>query len=485
MLKIENEIPINIEAGENPFLRGVFGPIGREITADTLEVIGEIPDDLFGVYLRNGPNPIFQPRGRYHWFDGDGMIHAIHFEGGKASYRNRWIRTDGFRTEREAGHAVWPGLMDRPDPSAPKGAGSDGWLKDTANTDVVFHNGYALALWYQCGLPYKVDARTLETLGVETFRGGLKRTVSAHAKVDPATNELLFFDYSTAAPFMTYNVVSAAGELAHHAPIEIPGPRLPHDMAFTERYSVLMDLPLFWDPELLQRGVHKVTYYPEMPSRFGILPRFGTNRDVRWFEASPCYIYHVINSWEEKDASGNEVIVMDACRVIQPEPGAKRGEGELARMRAFLRLEAQVCRWRFNLGTGEVAEEQLDDARTEWPTINRSRMGRRSRYAYNSLVPHFEGIVKYDLERNSTEKYLFGAGRTANECPFAPRPGARDEDDGYVVAFVSDINAKDSGEVVILDAKNIAKGPLARVKIPQRVPVGFHTIWVPGDQLGA
>lgn len=485
MLKIENEIPINIEAGENPFLRGVFGPIGREITADALEVIGEIPDDLFGVYLRNGPNPIFQPRGRYHWFDGDGMIHAIHFEDGKASYRNRWIRTDGFRNEQQAGHAVWPGLMDRPDPGAPKGAGSDGWLKDTANTDVVFHNGYALALWYQCGLPYKVDARTLETLGVETFRGGLRRTVSAHAKVDPATNELLFFDYSTAAPFMTYNVVSAAGELTHHAPIEIPGPRLPHDMAFTERYSVLMDLPLFWDPELLQRGVHKVTYYPEMPSRFGILPRFGTNRDVRWFEASPCYIYHVINSWEEKDANGNDVIVMDACRVIQPEPGAKRGEGELARMRAFLRLEAQVCRWRFNLGTGEVKEEQLDDARTEWPTINRGRMGRRSRYAYNSLVPHFEGIVKYDLECNSTEKYLFGPGRTANECPFAPRVGARDEDDGYVVAFISDVNAKDSGEVVILDAKNIANGPLARVKIPQRVPVGFHTIWVPGDQLSA
>lgn len=484
-LKVESEIPINIDPGENPFLRGVFGPIGREITAGDLEVIGEIPDDLFGVYLRNGPNPIFQPRGRYHWFDGDGMIHAIKFERGRATYRNRWIRTEGFRAEQNAGRALWPGLMDRPDMNAPKGAGSDGWLKDTANTDVVFHNGYALALWYQCGLPYKVDARTLETIGVETFRGGLKRTVSAHAKVDPVTGELLFFDYSTAAPYLTYNVVSATGELTHHAPIGIPGPRLPHDMAFTEHYSVLMDLPLFWDPELLRRGVHKVTYYPELPSRFAILPRLGSDRDVRWFEASPCYIYHVVNSWEEKDASGADVIVMDACRVVQPEPGAKRGEGELARMRAFLRLEAQMYRWRFNIGTGGVTEEQLDDERTEWPTINRSRMGLRSRYAYNSCVPHFEGVVKYDLERRSTERYLFGPGRTANECPFAPRVGARDEDDGYVVAFVADANAKDSGEVVILDAKNIAQGPLARVIIPQRVPVGFHTIWIPGEQLPA
>jgi carotenoid cleavage dioxygenase-like enzyme len=480
MLKIEREIPIRIDPGPNPFLNGVFAPIGREITAGDLEVTGEIPKDLFGAYLRNGPNPIFQPRGRYHWFDGDGMIHAIAFRDGKATYRNRWIRTEGFEAEQKAQRAIWPGLMDRPDPSVPRGAGSDGWLKDTANTDIVFHNGYALALWYQCGMPYKVDARTLETLGVERFGGGLKRTVSAHAKTDPETGELLFFDYATKAPFLTYNVVDANGQLTHYAPIEVPGPRLPHDMAFTPRYSILMDLPLFWDPQLLARGVHKVTYFPELPSRFAVLPRKGTNAEVRWFETSPCYIYHVVNSWEDGDE-----IVMDACRVVQPEPGSTRGEGELARMKAFLRLEAQLWRWRFNLATGQTKEEQIDDRMTEWPTIHRGRMGRRTRYAYNSLVPHFEGIVKYDVETGRTQKYLWGAGRTANECPYAPRVGARDEDDGYVVSFVADANAGGAGEVVILDAKNIEAGPLARVKIPQRVPVGFHAIWIPGEQLPA
>jgi carotenoid cleavage dioxygenase-like enzyme len=480
MLKIEREIPIRIDPGPNPFLNGVFAPIGREITAGDLEVTGEIPKDLFGAYLRNGPNPIFQPRGRYHWFDGDGMIHAIAFRDGKATYRNRWIRTEGFEAEQKAQRAIWPGLMDRPDPSVPRGAGSDGWLKDTANTDIVFHNGYALALWYQCGMPYKVDARTLETLGVERFGGGLKRTVSAHAKTDPETGELLFFDYATKAPFLTYNVVDANGQLTHYAPIEVPGPRLPHDMAFTPRYSILMDLPLFWDPQLLARGVHKVTYFPELPSRFAVLPRKGTNAEVRWFETSPCYIYHVVNSWEDGDE-----IVMDACRVVQPEPGSTRGEGELARMKAFLRLEAQLWRWRFNLATGQTKEEQLDDRMTEWPTIHRGRMGRRTRYAYNSLVPHFEGIVKYDVETGRTQKYLWGAGRTANECPYAPRVGARDEDDGYVVSFVADANAGGAGEVVILDAKKIEAGPLARVKIPQRVPVGFHAIWIPGEQLPA
>ncbi len=269
-LKIEREIPIQIDPGENPFLRGIFAPISTEITADDLKVIGEIPKDLDGAYLRNGPNPIFQPRGRYHWFDGDGMVHAIEFHDGKTTYRNRWIRTEGFAAEQNSQRSIWPGLMDRPDPTVPHGAGSDGWLKDSANTDLVFHNGYALALWYQCGLPYKLDPHTLETLGVERFGGKLERAVSAHAKVDPITGELLFFDYATTRPFMTYNVVSARGELTHHEPIDLPGSRLPHDMAFTEHYSLLMDLPLFWDAQLLERKVHKVTYYPEMPSRFGI-----------------------------------------------------------------------------------------------------------------------------------------------------------------------------------------------------------------------
>jgi carotenoid cleavage dioxygenase-like enzyme len=478
MIKIEREIPIQIDPGENPFLRGIFAPIATEITADDLKVTGEIPRDLDGAYLRNGPNPIFQPRGRYHWFDGDGMVHAIEFHDGKATYRNRWIRTEGFAAENESQRSIWPGLMDRPDTTVPHGAGSDGWLKDSANTDLVFHNGYALALWYQCGLPYKLDPRTLETVGVERFGGKLERAVSAHAKVDPVSGELLFFDYATTRPFMTYNVVSARGELTNHEPIDLPGARLPHDMAFSEHYSLLMDLPLFWDPQLLERKVHKVTYYPEMPSRFGILPRHGTNADVKWFEASPCYIYHVVNSWEDGDE-----FVMDACRMIQAEPGAKRGEGELARMRAFLRLEAQLNRWRFNLVTGAVKEEQLDDARTEWPTINRHKMGRKSRYAYNSCVPHYEGLVKYDTERGTSEKYLFGAGRTSNEAPFAPRVGAIDEDDGYVLTFVADVNAHNSGEVIILDAKNFAAGPIARVQIPQRVPTGFHSTWISGAQL--
>jgi carotenoid cleavage dioxygenase len=303
--------------------------------------------------------------------------------------------------------------------------------------------------------------------------------MSAHAKVDEHTGELLFFDYATKPPFMTYNVVSAKGELIHYMPIDLPGPRLPHDMALTERYSILMDLPLFWDPQLLARNVHKVTYYPELPSRFAILPRYGDPNSVRWFEATPCFIYHVVNSWEEGDE-----IIMDACRVIDPAPKSAPGDNELARMKAFLRLEAQLYRWRFNLKTGQTKEEQLDDAKTEWPTMNKQRLGRKTRYAYNAYVPQFNGLVKYDIDKGTSEPYMFAPGQIGSEAPFAPRVNAKDEDDGYVVTFVVDANTNQS-EVLILDAKNFSAGPVARVQLPQRVPVGFHATWVPGEKLWA
>ncbi len=469
------------ESIENPYLQGQFAPVEREIQADSLPVIGEIPADLCGVFLRNGPNSARPPRGRYHWFDGDGMIHAVAFQDGRASYRNRWVRTAGLEAERLAGRAIWPGYLDRPDPHAPTGSGSDGWLKDTANTDVVFHNGAVLALWYQCGQPYRLDPRSLETLGREDFCGQLARSVSAHAKVDARSGELIFFDYATRAPYLVHHVASARGDRLHSVPIPLPGPRLPHDMAITENHSILMDLPLFWDPSLLARGVHKLEFHPELPSRFAILPRHGDADSVRWFEAEPTYLYHVVNAWEE-----GEEIVMDGCKTLDPLPAAPKGGGPLSRMLATLKLEARLHRWRFNLATGETKEEDLDDRNAEFPTINQARLGRKTRFAYLAGIDGdqetllFDAVVKADTEAGRVECHRFGPGRFGSESPFAPRHNARDEDDGYLVSFVSDANTGAS-EVVVLDARQLSAGPLARVQLPQRVPVGFHACWVDGD----
>ncbi len=460
----------------NPYLHDVFAPTTREVTVEALPCVGEIPRDLNGTYLRNGPNPVHSPRGAYHWFDGDGMLHAVHFEDGRASYRSRWIRTLGFLEEARAGKALWPGYMDRPDPNAPRGSGSDGWLKDTANTDIVSHRGTALALWYQCGVPYRIEPRTLETLGPETFEETLPRQVSAHAKSDERTGELLFFDYATQEPYLVYHVVGKNGRVGHSVPIDVPGPRLPHDMAVTENHAILMDLPLFWDPELVARGVHKVRFFDEIPSRFAIVPRLGGPETVRWFEASPGYIYHVVNAWEDGDE-----IVMDACLTLDPCPPSDPADGPLARMMAFLRVNAHLHRWRFDLRTGETREEQLDDRNTEFPSIDVRRQGLKTRFAYNASIAReqtllFDGIVKYNTETGRSEAYRFGDGWFGSESPFAPRDASLEEDDGYLLSFVS--RGSGESEVLVLDAREISAGPVARIPIPTRVPTGFHACWV-------
>ena len=96
-----------MENADVAVLSGAFAPVTTERDFDTLEVEGEVPANLNGVYVRNGPNRKFAAEGRYHWFDGDGMLHAVYFDRGKVRYRNRWVMTDGLKEEMEAGRALW------------------------------------------------------------------------------------------------------------------------------------------------------------------------------------------------------------------------------------------------------------------------------------------------------------------------------------------------------------------------------------------
>lgn len=464
----------------NPYLLGVYAPVSEEIDAEDLQVIGKIPEDLNGVYLRNGPNPRYQPQGRYHWFDGDGMVHAVHLENGKARYRNRWVRTKAFEAESEAGKSLWTGVMESPKGN-PFGNHHGLGLKDGANTDLVFHRGKVLATWYLCGSPYAMDPLSLETLGAEDFLGTLVGDMMAHPKVDERTGEMFWFDYGPRPPFMRYGVVSADGKVATTTDIELPGPRLPHDMAITDNYAILMDLPLVQDMEAARAGRHKLTFDRNLPARFGVLPRYGTGDQIRWFEASSCYIYHVVNAWEE-----GEEIVMDVCRVQRPQPRAD-AHTPLAKMLSYLRLDAQLHRYRFDLRTGACTEGQLDDGNIEFPSIDTRQVGQRNRYSYNvHISPEstllFDGLVRYDNLTDTKTEHFFGPGRWGSEAPFAPRDGASGADDGYLVTFVQD-EREGRSELDIFDAADLAAGPVARVLLPQRVPLGFHATWIRADQL--
>jgi carotenoid cleavage dioxygenase len=359
-------------------------------------------------------------------------------------------------------------------------------MKDASSTDVVVHGGKALSSFYQCGDLYAFDPTTLDQLGRETFGGAITEGgISAHTKVDEHTGEMLVFNYGKEAPHLHYGVVEPDSTLSHWIDVPLPGPRLPHDMAFTENWSILNDLPFFWDPLLLAEGVHLPRYFPELPSRFGIVPRRGGTDDVRWFEAEPTYVLHWINAYEDGDD-----IVLDGFFQGAPQPAKRPDATKLQSVYRFLdlyQLETRPHRWRFNLATGTTTEEDLSDRVMEFGMINGRHGGRPYRYAYSMTgAPGwflFDGIVKHDLATGREERYAFGEGVFGSETPMAPRIGATAEDDGYLVTFTTDV-IEDRSECLVFDARDIVGGPIARVRLPERISSGTHSVWAPASDLG-
>ncbi|MDX2209980.1 MAG: carotenoid oxygenase family protein [Sphingopyxis sp.] len=473
---------------DNPYLGGAWRPTFNEWNAvfgpGDAEVIGAIPIDIDGVYVRTGENQIHEPIGRYHPFDGDGFLHCMSFKGGRAAYRSRFVRTKGMAAEAEAGRSLWAGLMEPPHKSTRPGWGAQEWLKDASSTDVIIHAGRVLSTFYQCGEGYRLNPFTLETEGTEGWVP--LDGISAHPKLDPVTGELMFFNYSKHAPYMHYGVVGADNRLKHYVPIPLPGPRLPHDMAFTENFSILNDMPLYWDPELLEKRIHAVGFHPDQPTRFAIIPRYGSASDIRWFEATSTYTLHWLNAWEE-----GEEIILDGYFQEEPMPKSfPEAPPGLERMMAYLDqqlLKPHLHRWRFDLRTGQTREERLDERILEFGTINQRHAGRKYRFGY-STIPEpgwflFRGLVKHDLAAGTSDSVEFGPGRFGSEAPFIPRMGATEEDDGYLVTFVSDV-PNDRSECVLYDARNLAAGPVCRIILPERICSGTHACWANGDDIG-
>ncbi|MEM7465847.1 MAG: carotenoid oxygenase family protein [Pseudomonadota bacterium] len=480
---IANTFIPTIGDNDHPYRNGAWTPNYVEYDANELKVTGEIPRDLNGLYVRNTENPMHEAIGVYHPFDGDGMIHAMRFQDGKAFYRNRFVRTEGFLAELQEGRALWAGITADPSLSEREGWGARGGMKDASSTDVVIHNKKVLSTFYQCGDAYRLDSTSLDTLGKESWVPG--DGISAHPKVDLATGELLFFNYSKQAPYMHYGVVSANGELKHFVPIPLPGPRLPHDMAFTKNYSILCDFPLFWDPKLLEKNIHAARFYADTPSRFAVIPRYGDSNEVRWFEADPTFVLHFTNAFEQD----NEII-LDGYFQQNPEPGPLEGAPrKYARMMGYLDLHSmqpRFHRWRFNLKTGAVTETDLDEKVLEFGTINQTFAGREARYSYSTTGEpgHFllNGFVKHDLHKQSSDCFAAAAGEFVSEASFAPRTGAIEEDDGFLVSFTTNLR-EDISECIVMDARNLSAGPICRIQLPHRICSGTHAAWAGEDEL--
>lgn len=449
------------------FLDGLLAPVFDERVDRDLVVDGMVPEGLRGMFVRNGPNPQFAPIGKYHPFDGDGMVHAVSIADGEVTYRNRWIESKGLLLERERERALYGGLSNFaiPDPDV---VAAGGLIKNTGNTHTVRHAGKILALLEAC-LPTQLSPE-LETLGEWDFGGRLSGAFTAHPKIDPVTGEMIFFGYQPVPPYVRYHVVAADGTLVHSADIDLPKPVMMHDFVVTEHHAVFLDAPAVFDLESAMNGGSLIRWDPAAGTRIGVLPRLGAGDEIRWFDLDPQYVVHFFNAWDDGDR-----IEIRAPRFSEM-PGAFDFDDPTGR-------EGPLP-WRFciDLSDGAVHGEQLDDRAGEFPRVNDDRATRPTRYLYNCLARtwefefEFHGVVKYDLDTGASDEWFYRDAEVSGEHVFAPDPDGRAEDDGWLLSFVTD-RAIATTALVVLDARDVGAGPIARVEIPRRVPIGFHANW--------
>ncbi len=457
---------------KTPFLSGNYAPILMECDAPDLPVTGELPKELRGTFYRNGPNPQFAPRDAFHhWFIGDGMIHAFRIEEGRVAYRNRWVRTPKWQLEHEAGRALF-GSWGNPMTSDPSVIGKEGGV---ANTNIVWHGGRLLAL-EEAHRPFAIDPASLAPLGYLDLDGVARFT--AHPKIDPETGEMLFFAYSAGgffSPAMLFGVVDRGGRLTRLERFDAPFASMVHDFMVTRDHVLFPILPLTGSMERAMGGKPAYAWEPAKGSHVGVMRRDGSVKDLRWFRSEACYVFHPMNAREEGDKIVAEVMQYEAAPLF-PNPDGTPGDA--------LKAKARLCRWTFDLAgnSDEFRRDYIDDLAGEFPRLDERFAGLPYRHGYyacsmgQSDKGLFDALAHLDLATGRRATYRLPDGDAISEPVFVPRAAGAAEGDGWLLA-VAYRGAENRSDLVVLDASDLAHGPIATAELSHRVPHGFHGNW--------
>lgn len=443
---------------DHPFLTGIHTPMADETMLTELAVTGTIPAALDGRYLRIGPNPIEPDSASYHWFTGDGMVHALRIEGGKARwYKNRWIRSR--RVAELTGLPAAPG---------PRHGGFD-----TVNTNVAGIGGRLWALVEAGSYPVELSD-DLEEQTYNPFDDTLAGSFTAHPHLDPLTGEQHAICYeATDQNVVRHVVIDASGRCVREEPIRVQhGPSI-HDCAITARYVIVLDLPVTFSMKKLIAG-HGFPYAwnPDHEARVGLLPRDGTDADIIWCAVDAAYVFHPCNAYDLPDGR----VVLDVAAHETMFAHSTQGPDSAA---------SAFERWTIDPAARHVERRTIDTAAQEFPRLDERRTGQPYRYTYTMALPegraeHFLGatsLYKHDLEAGSRQVHDFGASRYPGEFVFVPAHAEAAEDEGWLIGLVVDL-PQETTDLVILNARNFEGEPQASIRIPHRVPPGFHGNWV-------
>ncbi|PRQ41175.1 putative oxidoreductase [Rosa chinensis] len=482
--------PVRSSVDPKQALSGNFAPVTELPPTECQVIKGSLPSALDGAYIRNGPNPQYLPRGPYHLFDGDGMLHSIRISQGRAVLCSRYVKTYKYTVERDAGFPLLPNVFSGFNgltASATRGALSAARVASglynpangigNANTSLAFFGDrlYALA---ESDLPYAVRVTAdgdVETVGRNDFNGELFMSMTAHPKIDPDTGETFAFRYGPVPPFLTCFRFDPAGAKQPDVPVfSLTSPSMLHDFAITKKYAVFTDIQIGMNPMEMIGGGSPVGLDASKVSRIGIIPKYARDdSEMRWFEVPGFNIMHAVNAWDEDDA-----VVMVAPNILSAEHTLERME----------LVHALVEKVRIDLKTGIVSRQPISTRNLDFAVINPAYQGKKNRFVYAGVgdpMPKISGVVKLDVSGDEHKESIVASRMYGQGCfggePFfvarEPENPEAEEDDGYVVSYVHDEKTGES-RFLVMDAKSSELETVAEVKLPRRVPYGFHGLFV-------
>ncbi|MBW4526245.1 MAG: carotenoid oxygenase family protein [Phormidium tanganyikae FI6-MK23] len=463
------------------------------------EIEGELPAELSGTLFRNGPGQ-FEVNGErfQHPFDGDGMISAIAFHNGRAHFRNRFVKTEGYIAEQKAGKILYRGVFGTQKSGGWLGNAFDIRIKNIANTQVIYWGGKLLALW-EAAEPHRLDPQTLETLGLEYFDGKLGKGApfAAHPWIDPSSKFddgkpcLVNFSIKAGLSFtIAIYELDLDGNIIRHHDYPVPGFAFVHDFAITPNYCIFFQNPVKFNPLPFLAGMRSagecIKFQPDQPTKVLIIPRDpGVKAKLQILETPSGFVFHHANAFEQ---DGN-IVIDSVCYTNLPEvePGADYRETDFDAL-----SPGQLWRFRMDLETGKVDRELLEARCCEFPFIHPAKAGRQHRYIYMAAAhaetgnaPH-QAILKVDVETGTRQVCSFAPTGYVSEPVFVPRGKAAEtglytelngeEDDGWLIATVFDTE-RDRSNIVVVDAKDLSI--VAKLHLKHHIPYGLHGTFTP------
>jgi carotenoid cleavage dioxygenase-like enzyme len=478
---------------QEPQFQDVLRLVRLEGDIADLEIEGEVPPEMDGAFYRVHPDPQFAPKyANDQFFNGDGMVSMFRIRDGRVSFKQRYARTDKWKLENMAGKALFGSYRNArtDDPSV------IGQHRGTANTNVMVF-GEDLIAMKEDSPCLVMDRLTLDTEGYTDWDGELTlKTFGAHPKIDPDTGNLCNISYAADGELSrdaTYFELTPDGRLVRFARFTVPYYTMLHDFCIAGDYVVIPVSPYSSDPSVLEQDRPHFYYDRSLSAWLGILRRDGDGGDVRWFQQpeSLCSC-HVMNAFQE----GTKIHLDTPMSKIGSLPFFPDKDGapfdpELAM--------TELARFTVDLASNEdtvSAVTPLGKAPGEFPRIDDRMAGKPYRHGwmitydlakpYNGPPGPFAGVINtlthFDLATGQEHSWWCGPDGSLQEPCFIPRSPQAPEGDGWLVALVDD-HVRNYSDLCIFDAQDVAKGPVARAKLPIRLRQGLHGNWADATKL--